>query len=115
MMFPQRLQFKLCKCPGKKGDHLENIILKIGNLREQAQRLQLFVDASTPVASRDDDRLGPGTRKRCQGSGGSGHNVVRGFKNSKRYKKRRNCNMLENEKSKSKPFIEDRQIDNLIF
>ena len=43
MMFPQRLQFKLCKCPGRKGDLLKNIIVKIENLREQAQRLQLLL------------------------------------------------------------------------
>ena len=48
MMFPQRPRIKLYKCPGKKGDQLENIILNFGNLREQAQDLQLLVEASTP-------------------------------------------------------------------
>ena len=112
-MFPERLRFKLDTCPGTKGDRLKNILLKIGNLREKAQGLQLLVEAFSSciaVGRGGDDRPGPGTRQRSQGSEGRGHKVVRGpvaHKHPRRDMKRRNCNMLENEKSKSKPFIED--------
>ena len=111
MMFPERLRTKLCECPGKKGDHLQNIVLKIENLREVAQCLQLVVEASTPyLAVASDDGPVPGTQQRSQGSGGGGQNVVRGpvaYKHPRRDKKRRNCNMLETEKSKSKPSFKE--------
>ena len=104
MMFPERLRFKLCKCP--KGELLKNMCLKIENLREQAQGLQLFVEASTPYSAvACGSGPGPGARQRGQGSEESGHNVVRGpvaYKHPRRNKKRRNCNVLETEMPKSK-------------
>lgn len=113
MMFPQRLRFKLYECPGMKGDHLKNIVLKIENLREKAQGLQLLVEASTPciaVGGRGDDGPVPGTRQRSQVSEEWGHKVVQGpvaYKHPRRNKIHRNCNMLETEKPKSKPSFKE--------
>ena len=61
MMFPQRLRIKLHECPGKKGELLKNMCLKIENLREVAQGLQFVVEASTASGG------GPGHVSRQQG------------------------------------------------
>ena len=111
MMFPERLRFKLLDCPGKQGDHLQNVALKIENLREVAQGLQLIVEASTPnlaVAGGG----GPGHVSRQQGQcpGVRGPNALQGrdaYKRPMRGKKSRNCNMLVTEKSKSKPSFKE--------
>ena len=47
MMFPQRLNQKLNQCPGQKEERLKNILSKVENLREDAQSLQLTMDASS--------------------------------------------------------------------
>ena len=109
MMFPQRLRIKLYKCPGKKGEQLKNILLKIENLREIAQGLQLFMDASTPyLAVAREAAPGLGTQQQGESLEGGGHNVVwvpNTNNRARRNDKSRICNTLGTKKLKSGPSI----------
>ena len=83
MMFPQRLNQKLNQCPGQKEERLKNILSKVENLREDAQSLQLTMDASSSrtAAGNGGSGGGPGggVQQQSHVSGSGVHSVVQGL------------------------------------
>ena len=104
MMFPQRLTLKLDECQGQRKERMENILAKIEQFREKAQRLQLCLEASSTNSTGGSGGTGGGGTQQYSsvsgGATGGGYRTIQGliaYKPPRRDENCRICNTLETE------------------